>query len=285
MLHPSLSYFATQTAKPENEMETDLYESKEGDQARRIGYVSKMFAVKRSDLPDERRAMELSGNGPRKPLTADEMRARAKEAKERKEKLKQALEATGVELGAERSIQLDEDGKVDKTVPSTAEGSEKTEEQVNSASQPTAEAEASIPTPALSSEVLLGFSRLYSGTLKVGDSVSVVLPKYDASLPPSHPHNKKHCKSIKIENLYMIMGRELINVKEVPAGNVCGIKGLEGVVGRNATLCAKPRSLETEKTGEDPATEEGDWYVNLAGKVNGAAPIVRVAIEPLNPSK
>lgn len=283
MLHPSLSYFATQVAKAQNQMEVDLYESKEGDEARRIGYVSKMFAVKRSDLPDERRLLELNGNGPRKPLTADEMRERAREAKERREKLKQTLEATGVELGNESSIQLDEDGKVKEDQAKKVED----ESDKQSVPEPQTQPEDSTPTPSLSSDVLLGFSRLYSGTLRVGDSLSVVLPKYDASLPPSHPHNKKHCKSIKIENLYMIMGRELINVKEVPAGNVCGIRGLEGVVGRNATICGKPRSLEVEgkEQEESEVVEDGDWYVNLAGKVNGAAPIVRVAIEPLNPSE
>ncbi|MCO5556146.1 hypothetical protein L7F22_009690 [Adiantum nelumboides] len=210
MLHPSLSYFATQVAKAQNQMEVDLYESKEGDEARRIGYVSKMFAVKRSDLPDERRLLELNGNGPRKPLTADEMRERAREAKERREKLKQTLEATGVELGNESSIQLDEDGKVKEDQAKKVED----ESDKQSVPEPQTQPEESTPTPSLSSDVLLGFSRLYSGTLRVGDSLSVVLPKYDASLPPSHPHNKKHCKSIKIENLYMIMGRELINVKK-----------------------------------------------------------------------
>jgi ribosome assembly protein 1 len=64
----------------------------------------------------------------------------------------------------------------------------------------------------------------------------------------------------------MMMGRELVAVEEVPAGHVCAIAGLDGVVFRNATLCA----------GE---------LINLAGVDMQAAPIVRVALEPENPSE
>jgi ribosome assembly protein 1 len=87
-------------------------------------------------------------------------------------------------------------------------------------------------------EVLLGFARLYSGTLRVGSHIFALLPKYDTSLPPSHPRNTKFLHMVRVEALYTMMGRELIPVNEVLAGNVFAVAGLEGKVWRSATLCS-----------------------------------------------
>jgi ribosome assembly protein 1 len=43
---------------------------------------------------------------------------------------------------------------------------------------------------------------------------------------------------VRVEALYTMMGRELVPVNEVLAGNVFAIAGLEGKVWRNATLCS-----------------------------------------------
>ncbi|KAG2182081.1 hypothetical protein INT43_007008 [Umbelopsis isabellina] len=105
-------------------------------------------------------------------------------------------------------------------------------------------------------ESLIGFARLYSGKLRVGQKLYVLGPKYNPQQPD------KHCSEITIKNLYMIMGRELEALPEVPAGNVFGIGGLEGHVLKNATLST---------TKDTP---------NLAGVITDSAPIVRVALEP-----
>jgi ribosome assembly protein 1 len=72
----------------------------------------------------------------------------------------------------------------------------------------------------------------------------------------------------------MMMGRDLVTVTEVPAGNIFAVRGLEGIVIRNATLCGL----------EDGASTLPQDYVNLAGINKLSSPIVRVALEPKNPS-
>lgn len=109
------------------------------------------------------------------------------------------------------------------------------------------------------SDCLIGFSRLYSGTIKIGDELHVYGPKYDPAKPD------KHISTIVVENLFLIMGRELVALQEVPAGNVFGIAGLEGKVLKNGTLCSLSPGI------------------NLAGVNLASAPIVRIALEPVYP--
>jgi ribosome assembly protein 1 len=142
-------------------------------------------------------------------------------------------------------------------------------------------------------ETLIGFSRLYSGVLRVGQAVYCVLPKY----VPGQPFAGKHVVVATLSALYMLMGRELVAVDEVPAGNVFGACGLEGKVLRNATICVPPGGGEVsmDRWEADAAT-----FVNLAGfrlavrrrrfhfveqsNVGAqSAPIVRVALEPTEP--
>lgn len=108
-------------------------------------------------------------------------------------------------------------------------------------------------------DCLIGFSRLYSGTIKVGDELYAFGPKYDPAKPD------KFVSKVTVENLYLIMGRELVSLDEVPAGNVFGIKGLAGKVLKNGTLCSVSPGI------------------NLAGISMASAPIVRVALEPVHP--
>lgn len=111
-------------------------------------------------------------------------------------------------------------------------------------------------------ERLIGFARLYSGTIKVGQELYILGPKYN----PSNP--TEHVRRITVTDLYYMMGRDLQSLDEVPAGNVFGIGGLEGNVLKNGTLCS------VDKGG-----------VNLAGLSMGGTLIVRVAVEPKNPSE
>jgi len=111
-------------------------------------------------------------------------------------------------------------------------------------------------------EHLIGFARLYSGTIKVGQELYVLGPKYN----PSHP--TEHVQKITVTDLYYMMGRDLQALGQVPAGNVFGIGGLEGKILKNGTLCS------VDKGG-----------VNFASLGMGGTPIVRVAVEPKNPSE
>lgn len=111
-------------------------------------------------------------------------------------------------------------------------------------------------------EHLIGFARLYSGTLSVGDSVFVLPPKFS----PAFPHATPEPQKVTVTGLYLLMGRGLEALQSVPAGVVFGIAGLEGHILKSGTLCSQL---------------EGS--VNLAGVNMGIQPIVRVALEPVNP--
>ena len=112
-------------------------------------------------------------------------------------------------------------------------------------------------------EHLIGFARLYSGTLNVGDEIYVLPPKFS----PSHPHAAPLPQKIRVEQLFLLMGRSMEALQTVPAGVVFGVEGLAGHVLKSGTLCTQ--------------IEGG---VNLAGVNLGSQPIVRVALEPENPS-
>lgn len=114
----------------------------------------------------------------------------------------------------------------------------------------------------LTREELIGFARVYSGTLKVGQELTVLEPKYD----PINP--KEHIQKVTITELYLLMGKELVPLDEVPSGNIAGIGGLAGKILKNGTL------IEPDVVG-----------VNLAGISLLSPPIVRVALEPVNPTQ
>ncbi|RDL39444.1 p-loop containing nucleoside triphosphate hydrolase protein [Venustampulla echinocandica] len=112
-------------------------------------------------------------------------------------------------------------------------------------------------------EHLIGFARIYSGTLSVGDEIYVIPPKFS----PAHPHNSPEPQKVTVKALYLLMGRGLEPLTSVPAGVVFGIAGLEGHILKSGTLCSQL---------------EGS--VNLAGVSMASQPIVRVALEPVSPA-
>ncbi|KAF8579687.1 ribosomal protein S5 domain 2-like protein, partial [Ramaria rubella] len=128
-------------------------------------------------------------------------------------------------------------------------------------------------------ETLLGFARLYSGTIHINSPIHCVLPKYNNSLPPTHPRNTRYVLTAQVRGLYTMMGRELVPVNKVKAGNVFAISGLEGKVWRNATLCAPIGNQETISLTNDSA-----HLINLGGVSRQSPPIVRVALESVIPA-
>jgi ribosome assembly protein 1 len=217
MLYPDLY---EQTIKPKNKLEEDLYSSNWASDACVSAYVSKMFAISRKDLPENKK----------RPLTADDMRSRAREARFATEGT-QNLQSPSLSSSVVEHIpeQLASD------------------ETKNNPEEP---------------EILLGFARLYSGTIRVGTRVHCVLPKYKSSLGPVHPQNSKYIVTALVEGLYVMMGRELVPVDSVRAGNTFAIKGLDGKVGRSATLCAPG---ETGTGDNADITSQKDCLINLGG--------------------
>ena len=223
MLYPNLYETALQ---PKNKLEEDLYTSKFAPEACVTAYVSKMFAVPAEDLPENKK----------KTLTAEEMRTRAKEAREAGP-LPNELSTLPIVGG----------------VPGP-----KCSDTQDDADNNNLEA----PRKHKDREVVLGFARLYSGTIHIGSSVYAVLPKYNPGLGPTQSSNGKYLLTANVEGLYVMMGRELIPVRRVRAGNIFAIKGLESKVWRSATLCSPDESGIGEEP--DPLIQK-DCLINLGG--------------------
>ncbi|EKM49571.1 uncharacterized protein PHACADRAFT_214132 [Phanerochaete carnosa HHB-10118-sp] len=244
MLYPDL--YET-TVEPKNKLEENLYSCDASPGASITALVSKMFAVPTEELPENKQ----------KPATAEELRAKAKAAREAREARKAA-----------ENDQEDKPTDVESTPLEVALDKMRVEDP-------------SVEVNLERGETLLGFARIYSGTIRSGTRIACILPKYQNSLGPSHSRNERHVVVTEVEGLYVMMGRELVPVESVGAGNVFAIKGLEGKVWRNATLCAP----SNQGVGENPDLSSlKECLVNLGGVARMAAPIVRVALEPESPA-
>ncbi|TFK40717.1 P-loop containing nucleoside triphosphate hydrolase protein [Crucibulum laeve] len=240
MLYPDLR---ETTIAPKNKLEEDLFASKSESGACVTAYVSKMFAVSAKDLPENKK----------KPITSEDMRAKAREA---------------------RAARLAEQESAEAGAPAMSSGIEYTPGASTPAEEKPEAADGDV-------EVILGFARLYSGTIRTGMTIYAVLPKYDIAREPTSLHNSKLLIKTTVEGLYVMMGRELVAVDCVRAGNIFAIKGLEGHVWRSATLCA-PGEVGI---GENPDPVKLKYCLINLGAVNRAAPpIVRVALEPVLPA-
>ncbi|KAF9267559.1 P-loop containing nucleoside triphosphate hydrolase protein [Marasmius fiardii PR-910] len=239
MLYPDLH---EEMIAPKNKTEEDLFTANSQPNALVCAYVSKMFAVSSRDLPENKK----------KTLTAEEMRAKAV-ARRTRESRPQAADHP--------SQQAETPTGIDYT-PDTADGANKQAEDLKE-----------------DAEVILGFARLYSGTIRIGQKVHVVLPKYDTDLEPTNVQNQQYLSETTVEGVYVMMGRELVLTDTVQAGNIFAVRGLEGKVGRSATLCALGDMSKSNGT-----QDLKESLINL-GRVNRAiAPIVRVALEPAMPA-
>ncbi|XP_061671546.1 elongation factor-like GTPase 1 isoform X2 [Syngnathoides biaculeatus] len=214
-----------------------------------IVFVSKMFAVDTKSLPQNRQ----------RPLTQAEI-AQRRELTRQRHAERMATEQTAA-VGHKNhagnnqlNIQMGELSKDDMENQVPKESKE--EEQ---------------------SETFIAFARVYSGVMKRGQRIFILGPKYDPAqglsmLPeqcsasdtfPEVPH----LSCCSIENVYLIMGRELEELEQVPSGNVLGIQGLEEFILKSATISTTPAC--------PPFTP-----LNFE-----ASPIVRVAVEPKHPSE
>ncbi|EPQ06364.1 Elongation factor Tu GTP-binding domain-containing protein 1 [Myotis brandtii] len=127
-------------------------------------------------------------------------------------------------------------------------------------------------------ETFVAFARVFSGVARRGRKIFVLGPKYSPveflqrvpsgfSAPLDELPAVPHMACCTLEHLYLLMGRELQDLEEVPPGNVLGIGGLQDFVLKSATLCSVPSCPPFIPLGFE------------------ATPIVRVAIEPKHPSE
>lgn len=110
--------------------------------------------------------------------------------------------------------------------------------------------------------VVLGFARIFSGVFEKGMYLNLLGPRYDPAEPDKYIHQ------IQISAMYLFMGRDLIPVEKAGPGAIVGIAGLDGKIIKSGTL-----------------VQPGVIGPNLARSARVATPILRVAVEPQDPTK
>ncbi|KAI5958027.1 RIA1 [Candida theae] len=213
-----------------------------------MAYVSKLISIPNEELPKE---VEVGVD-----VSAEELRERTRIARELAKKASEAAAvAQDNRANDEYTINPKKDPFEWEFEEEDFEQEEEEVEQVNE-------------------ETLVGFTRVYSGTLSKGQTLTVIGPKYDPSLPRDHEKNVDQIvNDIEIQDLFLIMGRELVRMDHVPAGNIVGVVGLDNVVLKNATICSY--------------IPEDRPYINFASTSTliHNKPIMKIAVEPTNPTK
>ncbi|KAM8973977.1 elongation factor-like GTPase 1 isoform 2-T2 [Pelodytes ibericus] len=220
-----------------------------------IIFVSKMFAVDAKFLPKNKL----------RPLTQEEIALRRETARQRH------AEKMTINQGQQQAEQTPSSIEYEITA-----NNENTKGEQISPIQPERLSQKS-ENPDADKSVFVAFARIFSGVARKGQHIFVLGPKYDpAEALPKLPTDCSpaddlptipHMACCTLDNLYLLMGRELEELNEVPAGNVLGIGGLEEFVLKSATLSTSPAC--------PPFTA-----LNFE-----ATPIVRVAVEPKHASE
>ncbi|XP_048419024.1 elongation factor-like GTPase 1 isoform X2 [Stegostoma tigrinum] len=119
-------------------------------------------------------------------------------------------------------------------------------------------------------ECFVAFARVYSGTIRRGQKLFVLGPKYDPSealtkMPEGCSLNDDlsipHLACCTVEDLFLLMGKELENVEEVPVGNVLGempqlVKGMKLL--NQADPCVE---VLVQETGEHVLITAGEVHL------------------------
>ncbi|XP_019935718.1 elongation factor-like GTPase 1 [Paralichthys olivaceus] len=238
--------------KQTQELKKAFLQCSSGENSPVIVFVSKMFAVDTKALPQNRQ----------RPLTQEELAQRRELARQRHAD-RMAADQT------ESHKDLTHTGTVPQEGQPAGLSTAKMESLTLKDSKSEEEEE--------QKENFVAFARVYSGVVKKGQRVFVLGPKYDPThglrmLPESCSASDSVCEvphlsCCSMESIYLLMGRELEELEEVPAGNILGVGGLQEWVLKSATLSTSPAC--------PPFTP-----LNFE-----ATPIVRVAIEPKHPSE
>ncbi|CAH0390781.1 unnamed protein product [Bemisia tabaci] len=235
-------------------LKSEFLKCSSSDETPLVIFVSKMFPVERKCLPVNKQ----------QPLTMEEIARR----RELIAKAKLAREA-GITPSTE------------KKEPEKTDGSETANSKLASVASDK-ETVVSAEKVEESEHVFVAFARVYCGCARKGAEVFVLGPKHnpalalkmaemghviDDKLTLQNLSQGQHIMRAKLSDLYLLMGRELESLDEVPAGNVFGIGGLEDYIVKTGTLSTELAC---------PAFSE----LNLM-----AVPILRVAVEPVHPAE
>lgn len=255
-------------------------------------YVSKVMTLDRSSALPTRAVPRATGNGneaavgpsggakrhPRvvtrrpvlrpKPAATEEAKT---EEKETTTTVEEQIQTQAEEKGKEIADATQEAAAA--TLAATTEQSSKAVSQANGTGgeelelgTPSAERSGEVKTLVAETakgkdKLFVAFARIFSGTIREGQKVHILGPRYDPSRP-----NMYH-QVVELKELYMLMGKELERVTSVPAGNVFGIGGVEDIILKTATITTNP------------------MCPTFFPMTFGFSPIVRVAVEPRNLSE
>lgn len=103
------------------------------------------------------------------------------------------------------------------------------------------------------------FGRVFSGTVSTGQKVRIMGPNYT-------PGKKEDLYEKAIQRTVLMMGRYTEAIEDVPCGNICGLVGVD-------QFLVKTGTISTFKDAH-----------NMRVMKFSVSPVVRVAVEPKNPS-
>ncbi|XP_066158658.1 elongation factor-like GTPase 1 [Euwallacea fornicatus] len=150
------------------------------------------------------------------------------------------------ESNAETKTRLKKDSESEKSYPPTPEDEIKRMEEENA---------------------IIGLTRVFTGSLRVGQEIYTLLNGY---LPNNETEqsalDNKYLTKVQIKKLYILIGRNMVETDYIPAGNMCGVDGLETTVIRTATLST-------------------ELYVVPLVEHPTPPPVVRYAIQPVDPKQ
>jgi elongation factor 2 len=113
--------------------------------------------------------------------------------------------------------------------------------------------------PTVDKSRFFAFGRVFSGSLTCGQKVRILGPNYS-------PGKKDDLHEKTIQRAVLMMGRTVEAVDCVPAGNICGLSGIDQFLVKTGTI-----------------TTFRDAH-NLKLMKFSVSPVVRVAVEPKNPA-
>ena len=218
------------------------------------GYISKMISIPEADLPENQPVA----------LSKDELFERGRIARLKAAKAAELAAKFDSGSDSKGSIVDDDSAEIlNKVADEFDLGFEYEEEDEEDDGEESENAQ--------NFETLLAFSRIYSGTIKINDKISILSPLFDVSKPYDDEENSKHVHEVIIDRLYVLMGRDLTPIEFAPAGTIVGL------------ISSSFRDIYL-KTGTIIATDiiKKNRGINFARSISiiDVPPIVRVTLEP-----
>ncbi|ESO00697.1 hypothetical protein HELRODRAFT_187216 [Helobdella robusta] len=216
-------------------LKDDLMRCRASDDAPLIVFISKMFPFEKKFLPKNKQ----------RPLTCEEIEER-REMLLRKRKLKEA-QSTQTTTNTATNTTTSTTTNAITTNPTKDNTTNTTKDTTTYTATNTATNTTTSTNATATNTVFIAFARVFSGTLKKGQKLYVFGPKHHPSIvnpeQPAHQQQlldsllkKRNIQECRVGELYMLMGRDVNEVQEVPAGNIVGIAGLEDHVLKSAAL-------------------------------------------------